>query len=238
MSYCIQCRVELEPYVDACPLCAAPVRPERGATATKKARFPDRPAPAAENTRRRMIRFLVWEVVSIILASALAIVLLTNLIVDLAVTWAWYPMAAMVLAWLLASFPLLLPGRPLVVSALTAGSILLFMAFIDFIDNLAVDWFLRMALPISALVILVTTGVILLSVKMKKKGFNIAAFILFGTGLLTAGLDAIITFQLERTIRLSWSVFVIIPVLFTGFFCLYIHYRLGRATNLKKWFQL
>ncbi len=234
MPYCDQCGVEVDAYVDACPLCAAPITPEGRRTKKKKSRFPDRSAPEEDNGRRGIIRFLAWEIVSITLGTALAIVLLTNLIVDWAVTWSWYPMAAIFMAWLLASFPLLLPGRPLVISALSAGSILLFLAFIDFIDDLAVNWFLHIALPISVLVILITTAVILLSVKMKKKGFNIAAFILFGHSYV----DVIFIFHLQQTVRLSWSVFVVIPVLFTGLFCLYVHYRLRRATNLKKWFQL
>jgi hypothetical protein len=238
MPYCSQCGVEVDSYVDACPLCSTPLQKITHEKDKKKPRYPDKPSVATNNGGKGVIRFLAWEIVSVSLLTALLIVFLTNVIVDFKVTWAWYPMASLVLVWLLATFPLLLNKRPLLIPVLSAAAILSFLASLDLIDNGAIDWFHKIALPIFILLLIVATAVILVGTRVKKKGFNIAAFILFGIGLVAAGLDAIINYFLYARVALSWSLFVIIPILFTAIFLLYIHYRLVKAVDLKKWFQL
>lgn len=238
MPFCMKCGVELDDVADCCPLCGTPLRSKSRRKTGSRSDFPDRPPPPDRTVRTRVLRLLVWEIIGVTLATALVIVLLTNLIVDLTVTWAWYPMAALLLAWMLATFPLLLVKRPLFIPVLSAAAVLLFLAFLDFIRDFSIDWFHVIALPIAVLLVIVITLVILVSLKVKKKGFNIAAFILFGCGLVAAGLDAIINLFLFSVITLSWSVFVVIPVFFTGVFLLYIHYRLAKAVDLKKWFQI
>jgi len=238
MPYCSQCKVEVDDYVDVCPLCGTPIRTKTKGKMKTKGKFPDEPSLESRHDRTGVFRFLVWEIVSVSLLTALLIVFLTNVIIDLAVTWSWYPMAAILLAWLLATFALLLHKRPLLIPILSAAAVLLLLAFLDFIGDLAIDWFHVIALPIAVLLIIVTTAVILMSTQTKRKGFNIAAFILLGLGLVAAGLDAIINYFLLARITLSWSLFVIIPVFFTGIFLLYIHYRVAKAGNVKKWFQI
>jgi len=185
-----------------------------------------------------VLRFLAWEIVSVSLLTAFLIVVLTNIIVNFNITWAWYPMAAIFMVWLVATFPLLLPKRPLLIAIFSVTSIMLFLAFIDLIDNWAFDWYYDIALPIAFMLIVVTTGVIMLCLKVKKKGINIAAFILFGIGIIVLGLDLIICFDLKKIINLTWSLFVIIPIILTAIFLLYIHYRLLKAVDIKKWLQL
>jgi len=235
MPYCSQCGVEVEEYVDVCPLCTTPILKNNNMIEKKSLRFPDK--PVIEN-KTGVLRFLAWEIVSVSLLTAFLIVVLTNIIVNFNITWAWYPMAAIFMVWLVATFPLLLPKRPLLIAIFSVTSIMLFLAFIDLIDNWAFDWYYDIALPIAFMLIVVTTGVIMLCLKVKKKGINIAAFILFGIGIIVLGLDLIIYFDLKKIINLTWSLFVIIPIILTAIFLLYIHYRLLKAVDIKKWLQL
>jgi len=235
MPYCSQCGVEVEEYVDVCPLCTTPILKNNNMIEKKSLRFPDK--PVIEN-KTGVLRFLVWEIVSVSLLTAFLIVVLTNIIVNFNITWAWYPMASIFMVWLVATFPLLLPKRPLLIAIFSVTSIMLFLAFIDLIDNWAFDWYYDIALPIAFMLIVVTTGVIMLCLKVKKKGINIAAFILFGIGIIVLGLDLIICFDLKKIINLTWSLFVIIPIILTAIFLLYIHYRLLKAVDIKKWLQL
>jgi hypothetical protein len=234
MPYCSDCGVEVEEYVEVCPLCATPIR-NGGDAKAKLEKYPDR--PVTEN-RSGIFRLLAWETVSVFLLTASFIVVFTNLLIDFSITWAWYPLASFTLAWLLVTFPLLLYGKPVPISVFSVAAILAFLAFVDFIDNGSIDWFYYIALPIAVVIGIVTILVIFLSSKAKKKGANIAAFILFGVGVVILGLDAIIGFALYRTIGLGWSYFVIIPIVFIALFLLYIHHRLLREVNLKKWFQI
>jgi hypothetical protein len=235
MPYCSQCGVEVEDYADVCPLCSTPINKNKNITGKKKVRFPDRPVIA---NKTGVFRFLAWEIVSVSLLTAFSIIVLTNFIMAAGITWAWYPMASLLTVWLLATFPLLLPKKPLLISILSAASVMLFLASIDFLDNWKFDWYYYIALPIAIMLIVVTSLVIMISIKVKKKGPNIAAFILFGVGIIVLGLDLIINFALNKVIGLTWSLFVIIPISFTAIFLLYIHYRLLKAVDVKKWVQL
>ena len=60
---------------------------------------------------------------------------------------------------------------------------------------------------------------------MKKKGANLAAFILFGVGILNLGLDLIIMSTLQGKVTITWSLFVLVPTAIVGGFLLYLHYR-------------
>ncbi len=235
MPYCSRCGVELDEYVAVCPLCFTPVAQQRNSKPPKKTVFPDKAIPEKD---KGVLRFLAWEIVSVSLLTAFLIVALTNIITSFGVTWARYPLASIVLIWLLATFPLLLPKKPLLISVFSACAIMLFLVLVDLMDNGAIDWFYYIALPISFMLIVVTSAVVTACIKAKTKGANIAAFILFGVGIITGGLDMILHFALTGTIGLTWSLFVIIPILFTGIFLLYIHYRLAKAVDLKKWFQV
>jgi hypothetical protein len=235
MPYCSQCGVELDEYVEACPLCSAPVVASKKLKAGKNTGFPDKAVPEKD---KGVLRFLAWEIVGVSLLTAFLIIALTNLITALGITWARYPLASIVLIWLLATFPLLLPKKPLLISILSVCAIMLFLALIDLMDNGVIDWYYYIALPITIMSIIVTTGVVMLCIKVKRKGANIAAFILFGIGIMAVGLDLILHFALTGMMGLTWSLYVIIPILFIGIFLLYIHYRLVKAVDLKKWFQV
>ncbi|MBN1799060.1 MAG: hypothetical protein JW822_10805 [Spirochaetales bacterium] len=235
MPYCSQCGVEVEEYIDVCPLCSTPIHKSKVIIDKKNLKFPDKPVI---DKKTGILRFLAWEIIGVALLTAFLIILLTNLITDLNITWARYPLASIFTVWLLATFPLLLTKNPLLIALFSVTTIMIFIAFIDIIDNWTVDWYYYIALPIALLLIIVTGLVIMLSIKVKKKGVNIAAFILFGTGTIAVGLDVIINYALSNFIILSWSLFVIIPILLTGIFLLYIHYRLMRIRDVKKWFQL
>jgi hypothetical protein len=235
MPYCSQCGVEVEEYIDICPLCSTPIYTTQNEIDKKRQKYPDKPVIGKKSG---VLRFLAWEIISVSLLTAFLIILLTNLIIDFNITWAWYPLAALFALWLLTTFPLLLPKNPLLIIIFSVATIMLFLAFLDIIDNLVFDWFYYIALPIAFMLIVVTGLVIFVSIKAKKKGANIAAFILFGTGIIAVGLDLIINYALSTIIRLTWSLFAIIPILLTGIFLLYIHYRLLQATDVKKWFQI
>lgn len=234
MPYCSDCGVEVEKFIEVCPLCAAPIRNGREPE-VRKDRYPDR---AAVEKRSGMYRLIAWECVSVFLLTAAFIVLFTNLLINLSITWAWYPLASFALAWLLVTFPLLFQKRPVPIATLSAIAILLYLAGIDFIDDHTFDWFQFIALPIAFLVGTVTVAVVTVSSRAKKKGANVAAYILFGVGLVVLGIDMIIGFAITRKVGADWSSFVIIPLVFIAFFLLYLHHRLLNHVNLKKWFQL
>ena len=80
--------------------------------------------------------------------------------------------------------------------------------------------------------------IVIISKKVKKKGINIASFIMFGSAIIVVCLEGILDFALEGKINLSWSLTIVVPLSLIGGLLLYLHYRLLKSGDIKKLFQI
>ncbi|MBN1412612.1 MAG: zinc ribbon domain-containing protein [Spirochaetales bacterium] len=227
MPFCSQCGVELDDDVKKCPLCSTPVFKASKKPAGQNQSFPDIPVdkPFPMTMEPKKMRLFVWEVMSICLLTPLLITLLTNIVIDFDITWSRFPLAVLSLVWLGATIPIFLYRIPALVVLLETFLLLGFLSGIDYLVDWKMDWFLPLALPIVIIVVFSTIVAVIPSLVVKKKGANIASFILFGIGVCTCGLDFVISSNLYHKLGISWSLYVMIPVTCTGLFLLYIHYR-------------
>ena len=232
MPYCSKCGVEVDQGVEKCPLCQLPINGiEEDVIPPKK--YPDVPVehPKKAPLTPQQKRVRAWEIVGASLLIPFLIVVFTDLIVNETVSWARFPMIALLLAWMLTTFPLIFTKRPLIIIVGEVLSVLIFLVLIDYLHDWKIDWFYKLALPNLAVLILISSAVVLLSNQSKRKGANIAAFILFGVGALNLSLDLIIMSTLREKITITWSLFVLVPCFIIGGFLLYLHYRFK---NLNK----
>ncbi|MHA1222111.1 MAG: DUF6320 domain-containing protein [Candidatus Heimdallarchaeaceae archaeon] len=239
MPYCSRCGVELDPGVESCPLCNTPIQKLDDEVEIPTKKYPDeqiiepsKPQLTPKEKRRR-----AWETIGVSLLIPFLIVVFTNLIIDTNITWAKYPMIALMLAWLLCTFPLVFPKKPVVMILGIAMSLLVFLILIDYFDNWEFNWFYQLALPIIALVTGVSSLVVIASSLMKSKGLTIPAFILYGVGIINLGLDLIIMSAKHGKITVTWSLFVLVPTFIIATFLLYIHFRFARNADLKEKFK-
>ena len=248
MPYCSKCGVEVNDDVKECPLCFLPIQqfPDETAEEPSKKKYPDRtdkqvngrtyPDHEVESPTKRILThkeklIRAWEIIGVSLLIPFLIVTFTNLIINTTITWAKFPMIALMLVWLLCTFPLVFTKRPVIVIIGIAISLIGFLVLVDYFDNWSINWVHILAIPIIALVLTLSIAVVIPSVKVKNKGMNIAAFILFAVGLLNLGLDLIIS--IHEGISVSWSLFVLVPTFIVGGFLMYMHYRFTKDTDFK-----
>jgi hypothetical protein len=239
MPYCSRCGVEVEPNKKKCPLCDTKIQELGEEEQDYTSKYPEEVVeeerlPQRTSKQRRIISF---EVISIILVMPLLITLSTNLIINKTVTWAWYPISSLILAWFLVSFPLIFPKKPYIIVPGEVIPLTLFLLVMDYLDNQHLDWYLTLALPTLALTLVIVTAVVLGSIKAKNKGLNTAAFVLFAISGICLGLDVIISSYILGRFYMFWSLFVITPGVLIGGFLLYLHYRIIRKTDLKRKIQ-
>ncbi len=249
MPYCSKCGVEVGEEVQKCPLCNLPIQhfPEDKAEKIGKKKYPDRTdqqlngksypdkeieKPGKRKLTRKDKRIRVWEIIGVSLLIPFLIVTFTNLIINTTITWAKFPMISLMLVWLLCTFPLVFPKRPVIMILGIALSLLGFLVLVDYFSDGTINWFITLALPIIPLVLVLSIGVVIPSIYVKKKGMNIAAFILFAVGLLNLGLDLIISSS-HNHITVTWSLFVLVPTFIIGGFLMYMHYRFTKDTDFK-----
>ncbi len=237
MPYCSRCGVEVDFGIEECPLCFMKIQkdPDKPAKEPVKKKYPDEPV---EQPTRRILtpkekRIRAWEIVSVSLMIPLLIVTFTDLIITETISWARFPMTTLVLVWLLCTFPLIFAKRPVIVTIGITVSLIGFLALVDYFDNWNIDWFHVLALPVIALVLFLSLGVVIASFKVKQKGMNIAAFILFAVGALNLVLEVVISNKIQPKATVSWSLFVLVPTYIVGGFLMYMHYRFTKDTDFK-----
>jgi len=240
MSYCVNCNIEVDSSIEKCPLCQSDIQKTKNiAKILDEKKYPEEiiekedVKPKKSAKRKRIV---AWEAISVLAVVPLLIIIGINMFVErsFTITWGKYPLTAIVLAWLLITVPLLLLKRPLLVVVGETLSLIIFLVLIDFYDNWTIDWYYQLALPIIGVTVLVTSVVMIISVKVKNKGANIAAFVLFGISVICLGLDLIILSYIHATITIRWSFYVIIPLTLIGGFLLYLHYRLTKVVDMKR----
>lgn len=246
MSYCIKCNVEVDPFIEKCPLCQSDIQKTNNVDEIlAEKRYPEKIIEEDETVEdedqkkrsRKRKRFVALEVVSVSAVVPFIIVLGINMFIERSFTitiWGMYASTSIVLAWILISVPLLFLKRPLLIVVGETLSLIAFLVLIDFYNGWTLTWSYRLALPIIGITALATSIVVLMSIKSKNKGINIAAFVLFGVSVICLGLDLIISSYSHETITVKWSFYVIVPLMLIGGFLLYLYYRLTRIIDLKR----
>jgi hypothetical protein len=241
MPYCSKCGVELSEDAAACPLCSTPVQKTGGETNAEVRKYPDIPVDPTRLVpmEPKKMRLFVWEVMSISLLTPLLIVILTNFLIDWSITWSRFPLMILGMVWLATTAAVFFTRIPILLVLSEILILLGFLCGIDYLVDFKVDWFLPLALPIVVDVVFSTILVVIASLVAKKKGTNIASYVLFGIGLVTGGLDFIISSSMYHTFGIGWSLYVIIPGLIVGCFLLYVHYRGKKIVDVvRKRFQI
>ncbi len=242
MPFCKKCGVEVEERHETCPLCGEKINGKIGEEDLENRKYPRQEPTEGKKFKKlspEIQRKIIWEIVSIALTVPLILILIINFILSRTVDWGLYPITTIVYIWLAISFPLRFLKKPLLIVGVEIISLVGFLAIIDLIDG-TFSWFQYLALPITFTIIIITGIVVLLSFKSKRKGANIAAFILFGVSLLCIGLDLIIINYVKEVVILipTWSIFVSLALIPIGLFLLYIHYRLSEVVDIKRKVQL
>jgi len=236
LPYCSRCGVEVDFGIDNCPLCSRPIQKfEDDEEIEYKKKYPDEPVipPTKRVLTPKQQKLRIWEILSASLLIPFLIVVFTDLIVNETVSWARFPMISLMLVWLLATFPLVFPKRPVINVIGLALSVMIFLILVDYFDNWQFDWFYQLALAIIALLTGTSAILVFVSTKVKQKGLNIAAFILFAIGIVNLGLDLIIMSYSRGYVTVTWSLFVLAPTVVIGGFLLYMHYRITKDTDLR-----
>lgn len=240
MPYCPRCGVETEVGIDRCPLCATPIILVEDELDFSGKSWPrdnvdeDHPVHVPFPVKRK----ITLEIVGLFLGLAGFIVLTVNWEISRTVSWAWYPVLSLVLAFLYTAIPLYFYARPVIMVASYVGTSIGFLMGIDAIDP-PLDWTLPLGIPIVILLTVVVAGIVFAILRSKKKGFNIATFILVGIALFCVGLELIIqVFWFGAMRGPDWSFQVVWGVTPVVVLTAYAHHRITNFDRLKKFFHL
>jgi len=236
MPICRNCGVVIEEGVERCPLCLTPMGRvfEQGEGTSP----PPGEARSAVQVSKPLTPLRLWEIVSLFAGTSAVVVFVADFVYSMTVTWARYPLAAIIFLWAAGSLLILFRRhRPLLLVTETAALLIFFLA-LDLLMPTE-PWFLSLALPLTVLAAILIGGIAAVTRGLRHRVFAILAMILMSVGLFLLGMETVLSLYLAGAFRLSWSLLVfgcIVPLVGLLF---YIQYRLKVTSNeVKKIFHL
>ncbi|QUH29976.1 LTA synthase family protein [Vallitalea guaymasensis] len=231
MPYCAKCGVEVDNNIKKCPLCDFPI-PDVGQETDEQS---INVFPEAENIYKDRVSivknkvFFIFEIILIFAIPILisirvfypSITLKINYIINCIIASVFY--LFFLFGYLNIYYNIL--GIGLTSIVLTYK--------LDSIDN-NISWFYSYAILIILLVMAILYICVFLYKRSKKenKAIYILNYIFEGIGLLCLGIDSIISYRINNTIKPSWSIIVLISSVAISLLILGLYHGLpGRVRN-------
>lgn len=241
MTYCKTCGVELEITMKFCPLCGEHIRDE---TLEKEGHLPMQETKQEERllsdfkeltpVQRRK---LFWQLSGIILISGMIVTFIINLIINQSITWSKFSMSACLILFI--NITLLVFSRKKIILSLIGCFIstsILLVLFDMFNKN--IGWASKLGIPLVFAFYLVVFVLISLVRMSKQRGINLIAYFLIASGILSLCIEGIISLQINNMLSFHWSIIALSSVLSVSVILLFIHYRLRKGTDLKRFFHI
>ena len=99
-------------------------------------------------------------------------------------------------------------------------------------------WEIKQEIPFIFAAYLTIYMLIFLVRKAKQKGLNVIAYSLIAAGLLCICTEGILSVYLRTGLFFGWSLIVMVSLSFIAMLLLFIHFRLKKATDLKRFFHI
>lgn len=241
MKRCPNCGVESEENANFCALCGEPLLDEiTENTALIKSGITRREEKLLTDYQRLtgfQKRKIFWQISGLIFISGIIITLLIDFIGNRNIAWSKYPATISLVLFLNFTLNTFLHKKITLMVVLSFLSVTgLFILF----DVYAGDtgWEIKLGIPILLVAYLSAFGLFFLIRKAKQKGLNVIAYSMVAAGVLCVCIEGMISVYFRSSVYFSWSLIVMVSVAFIAMLLLFIHYRLKKATDLKRFFHI
>jgi hypothetical protein len=236
MPICRNCGVVIEEGLERCPLCLTQL--ERVTEQGEGTSPPPGEARSPVEISKPLTPLRLWEIVSLFAGSSAVVAFVADFVYSMTVTWARYPLVAIIFLWTAGSLLILFHKYRLLLLVTETTALLIFFLALDLLMPTE-PWFLYLALPLTVLAAILIGGIAVVTRGLRHRVFALLAVILMSVGLFLLGLETALSLYFAGAFRLSWSFLVfgcIVPLVGLLF---YIQYRLKVTSNeVKKIFHL
>ena len=205
MSYCVNCGVELEASLKACPLCNTPViNPNQPQTANDAA-----PYPASRGQVEVVKRKDLGLLLSVVLSATSFTCLLLNLLVFQGSLWSFLAIGVCICLFVFAFPAVIYTKTPIYLSLLADGiAVGIYLYLITYLTSSA-NWFWHLALPI---VVTVTILIEIFTFLARKLPFSVLSgslYLFIEAPVLCVVLELLIRRFRNAPMQITWSAVVL-----------------------------
>jgi len=224
MPYCIKCGVELQNNAEKCPLCRTPVPAQFITGDVQEKNYPvdrvvERTGPGMSKAQKKRLAMII---VTISLTIPLVLTLWIDFMNNKRITWSYYPVSGIILAWILCAMPLILKRHYWILYIIYAVAIEFFLFLLELI-KLPGTWFFSLGIWLTISLWIIFGSVLAICYISRRKGVNIAAYILQGITVYSIVVDMIIKNFLNMKITPKWSIIVASVLILISILLLIIH---------------
>jgi hypothetical protein len=182
-------------------------------------------------------RKIFWQISGLILVSGIIVTLLIDFIGNRDITWSKYPATISLVLFLNFTLNTFLRRNLILMAVLSFLSV---TALFTLFDVYAGDtgWEIKLGIPIILIAYITVFILIFLVRKAKQKGLNIIAYSMIAAGVLGVCVEGMISIYFRSSVYFGWSLIVMVSVALIAMLLLFIHYRLKKATDLKRFFHI
>lgn len=240
MIYCQNCGVELEENANYCSLCGEPVLDKTSSAQLDyltSGKTKNKALTDFQKLNQLQKRKIFWEISGIILFSSMLITLTINLVINHSMTWSKYIITTGFVLFANITLVLFLNKK---IFSLFFLSFMASTALLLLLDNYTGNngWDTKLGIPLLLTAYIIVLSFILIERKAKQKELNLIAYSIIALGLLCVCIDGIISVYIKNRLSFGWSMIVMVAVIFVSMILLYVHGRLKRGTDLKRFFHL
>jgi hypothetical protein len=241
MKLCPQCGVELDEHMQVCPLCKYSDFDRQ--TDPKDIGIVHGNEPGEKllsdyvKLTKNQKRKLFWELSGIILFSGILVTLIIDVVTSKTITWSRYSITICLVLFFNTTLLSFLRHKLLILLGGSFLSTSLLLVLLD-LYNERIGWGTQLGIPLLFslyLIIFVLAVVIRLT---KQHGFNILGCCFLAVGLLCLCIDGIQSRYLTEEISFHWSLIVFVCLVPIAAILFYIHYRLNRGIELRRFFHI
>mgnify|MGYP006287561401 CR=1 FL=1 len=241
MVQCPNCGVEVEENANFCSLCGEPLlenTANNGAfIKSGKLRREEKLLTEYQQLTGFQKRKIFWQISGLILISGIIITLLIDFVGNQSITWSKYPATVSLVLFINFTLNTFLRKKILIMVVLSFLSVAgLFLLFDIFASDTSRE--IKRAIPIIVVAYLTVFILIFLIRKAEQKGLNIIAYSMIAAGMLSVCTEGMISVYAGNAMSFGWSLIVMVSVVFIVIPLFYIHYRLKKATDLKRFFHI
>lgn len=241
MRKCSNCGVELEKHMNFCPLCGEPAMEKDTESLeyikVRKQKQEKRRLTDYEKLSGLQKRKIFWEISGMILITAILVTFIIDLFSNNALTWSRYSISVCAMLFFNTTLIRFWPQNLIV---LMLGSLATTSALVILWDMFQgpVSWAIHLAVPLLVVAHLLTLALTKVIMNLKEKGLNLIAYSFIAIGIFSICIDGIISFYVNDIFTLHWSLVVMASVLPGSSLLFFIHYRLKKGTDLKRFFHI
>jgi hypothetical protein len=241
MILCKNCGVELEENMKYCPLCGKDISEEspddEKEFRIQETRQEERLLSDFRELTPIQRRRLFWQLSAMILLSGMIVTFIIDLIINKDITWSKYTMSSCLALFLIITMIVFLKRR--IIVSLTGSFIITSILMVLFdMFNKNIGWGTKLGIPLVFSFYLVVFILISLVRRSRQRGINLIALFLIASGILSVCIEGIISLQINNKLNFQWSLIALVSVLPVSAILLFIHYRLRKGTDLKRFFHI